>query len=91
MNMCGCRCHWGYGMIYVLGIAAALLFFWTGLTSEEVLGYDTPHYFMLATVLLLLARPGRVWCRRCLDSHGAPMIKCSHPIGCTCGDCERCK
>jgi hypothetical protein len=91
MNTCKCVCHWCYGIIYVLGFAAALLFIWTSLAGVKVLGLVSADYFMWAVILLLLSRSGKM-CHKCSAGHGIQESNtCSHMMGCKCGDCDRCK
>lgn len=88
---CGCSCHWVHGVLYTLGIAAAILFVWADLANTQIIGKTVTDFFMWAVILLLVSKSAKM-CRRCWNRHGMSGANtCSHPMGCKCGDCDRCK
>ena len=72
----------------VLALTLAL-FLWSAFTGDMVWGFDQTFYFQAAILLAVLMCGKRCHYMGHGGSDGA--MKCEHPMGCHCGDCNRCK
>ena len=93
-----CRCfhHWITKLMAALVWLSGLAFLWTSWKGVMVWGFDAEMYFEQVVVLALLAFSTK-FCGCCgkgkmmSQMDGGMGGMCKHEMGCTCGDCGRCK
>lgn len=83
-----CKCfHHGLVRIFVvLAWLSALGFWWASAFKQTLLWMDSNHFFMDVVIFGVLVLVSR-YCGCCWDAGK----RCSHDMGCKCGDCGMCK
>ena len=93
---CKCFHHIVSKVLGLLAWVAGILFFWGSLSGRMFWGFDPGYWAWSVIILVLLMKTGMV-CGCC--GKGKMMSKmdgnmggmCKHEMGCTCGDCDRCR
>ena len=93
----GCRCchHWVTKILVVLAWLAAIGFWWVSRSGDVIWGMNAEHLFRDVVILTLLAFSTK-FCGCCrmgkmMGKNSGMGGMCKHEMGCTCGDCDRCK
>jgi len=91
---CKCFHHMVSKVLALLAWLAGILFFWGSLSGRMFWGFDAGYWAWSVIILVLLMKTGVV-CGCCRKSMMGKMEgmggMCKHEMGCTCGDCGRCK
>ena len=92
-----CRCHHHKisKNLMLLAWVSGILFFWGSWAGRMFWGFDAVYWAWSVVVLVLLMKTTK-FCGCCgmgKMMEGKMMDKnmCSHEMGCTCGDCQRCR
>lgn len=95
MGRFGCPHHIVSMVLGILVWVAGIAFFWLSLKQDPGYALGNPGYLFSAIVVLgvmiLVLRD--CWCCHrpmCMGQVGEGKM-CSHPTGCMCGDCDKCK
>ncbi len=91
----GCPHHIVNMVIAILIWVAGIAFFWLSLKQDPVYALGNPGYLFSAIVVLGFMGFGLKECWCCHRPTCAGKMSdgntCSHPSGCMCGDCSKCK
>lgn len=86
---CKCFHHIVAKVLVVLMWLSAVAFWYVGWKDVLFWGKDAEHWFRDVVIFGFLAF-GTFFCG-CCGKDKMMGSKCSHPAGCHCGDCDRCR